>query len=128
MVTKVRHWMYVSKSGAIYGKAQPPLELIHLTGLFERTRKSQIKLSKNHQLQLDESQQELVQEAIELRRLALNRHIDVKKIHYINFRGFSLRTNKGGTEVHLGRAPFKEKFRSINKNFKRHEKKGKISI
>ena len=120
---------YLTEDGDIYGKVSTSMDenMPLITGIFD-ARTSPFELSKNMTVEKTSEEAALVSEAIELFKQSKKFNYNVKKINYIFQRGFSINLDDLSTTVVLGKAPFNDKFKNLNKILSEYKNNGSQAL
>lgn len=102
---------YVSHRGDIYGAAQATEAYPVLEGVLDSTR--QYARDEDSLYVLDATEQQNVQQALELARLAMQNKFICEKIIYEQYRGWQAKLEDVAAVIFLGHAPFAKKLQKL---------------
>ena len=105
----------LSNKGEVYGSYSPKtnknLTLLH--GVLS-LKKNKRNLNKNNSIIIAADEQKIIQESLELHQLTAHKNLQVKKILYKKYRGFTITLKKEDLEVVLGKDFFMKKINRLS--------------
>lgn len=118
---------FVAADGVVYG-APDNAEACPgptVTGIFDERRKFTLK--SDYTLQLEADERTILREAVELYRLAKEKHQAFAQVDYRRYRGFFVTLQGSGAGVAIGRAPFSGKLDKLSTILSKLEAKGQVA-